>query len=35
MNGMASTLTLDDMEDVAAFFESNGSNSISDNVAAK
>lgn len=26
MNGMASTLTEDDMEDVAAFFESNGTN---------
>ena len=31
MNGMASTLSLDDMEDVAAFFESNRS----DNIAAK
>jgi cytochrome c553 len=28
MNGMAATLTLDDMEDVAAFFESNGSNNF-------
>lgn len=28
MNGMAATLTVEDMEDVAAFFESNGSNNI-------
>ncbi|WP_455211461.1 c-type cytochrome [Kaarinaea lacus] len=35
MNGMASTLSLDDMEDVAAFFESNGSDIESANVAAK
>ena len=31
MNGMAATLSLEDMEDVAAFFESNGSTSVAGN----
>ncbi|MCG6968793.1 MAG: cytochrome c [Gammaproteobacteria bacterium] len=30
MNGMAATLSLDDMEDVAAFFQSNGSDNIAE-----
>ncbi len=35
MNGMASTLSFDDMEDVAAFFQSNGSDNVSGGIAAK